>query len=42
MKRNQFDLSESEQRFRDFTSAASEWAWEPDADFKFVHVSGRW
>lgn len=41
MKRNQVDLSESEQRFRDFTSAASDWVWELDADFRFVHVSGR-
>jgi len=41
MKRHQVELSESEQRFRDFTSAASDWAWELDAEGRFVHVSGR-
>lgn len=41
MKRHQVDLSESEQRFRDFTSAASDWVWELDAEGHFVHVSGR-
>lgn len=41
MKRQQVELSESEQRFRDFTSAASDWVWELDAEGRFVHVSGR-
>jgi len=42
MKRNQVELSESEQRFRDFTSAASDWVWELDADARFVHIGGRY
>lgn len=42
MKRHQVDLAESEQRYRDFTSAASDWAWELDAEGRFVHVSGRY
>lgn len=42
LKRHQVDISESEQRFRDFTSAASDWAWEIDADTRFTHVSGRY
>ena len=29
----------SEQRFRDFASAAGHWVWETDADFHFVFVS---
>ena len=29
-------LSESEQRFRDFTSVASDWCWETDKDHKFT------
>lgn len=41
MKRHQVELSESEQRFRDFSSAASDWVWELDADGGFVYVSGR-
>ena len=41
MKRHQAELSASEQRFRDFTSAASDWVWELDAEGRFNHVSGR-
>ncbi len=41
MKRHQVELSNSEQRFRDFTSAASDWVWELDAEGRFNHVSGR-
>ncbi len=29
----------SEQRFRDFASAAGHWVWETDAEFRFVFVS---
>ena len=29
-------LTESEQRFRDFTSVASDWCWETDKDHKFT------
>lgn len=42
LKRHQVEVSESEQRFRDFTSAASDWAWESDAETRFTHVSGRY
>lgn len=42
MKRQQVELSDSEQRFRDFTSAASDWVWELDAESRFTHVSGRY
>ncbi|MEX2454549.1 MAG: PAS domain S-box protein, partial [Rhodospirillaceae bacterium] len=31
---------ESEQRFRDFAEASSDWMWETDADFRFTWVSG--
>jgi PAS domain-containing protein len=41
MKRHQVELFDSEQRFRDFTSAASDWVWELDAESRFTHVSGR-
>ncbi|MEP4379162.1 MAG: PAS-domain containing protein [Alphaproteobacteria bacterium] len=41
MKRQQVELSDSEQRFRDFTSAASDWVWELDSETRFTHVSGR-
>jgi len=34
-------LAESEQRFRDFTQAASDWVWDTDADLRFTFVSGR-
>jgi PAS domain S-box-containing protein len=30
---------ESEQRFRDFAEASSDWLWETDADFRFTWVS---
>ncbi len=42
LKRHEAEISESEQRFRDFTSAASDWAWELDAEGRFTHVSGRY
>lgn len=42
LKRHQVEVSESEQRFRDFTSAASDWAWESDSETRFTHVSGRY
>ena len=42
VKRHEAEISESEQRFRDFTSAASDWAWELDAEGRFIHVSGRY
>ena len=35
-------LAQSDQRFRDFTQAASDWAWELDADLRFTTVSGRY
>ncbi|MBO6781882.1 MAG: PAS-domain containing protein [Alphaproteobacteria bacterium] len=42
IKSHEAEISESEQRFRDFTSAASDWAWELDAEGRFTHVSGRY
>jgi PAS domain S-box-containing protein len=42
LKRHGEQLAESEQRFRDFTTAASDWAWELDADGRFTDVSGRY
>ena len=33
-------LTESEQRFRDFTSVASDWCWETDKDHKFTFFTG--
>ena len=33
-------LSSSEQRFRDFTDASSDWLWETDSDHRFVNVEG--
>ncbi|MGE0255512.1 MAG: ATP-binding protein [Alphaproteobacteria bacterium] len=33
------ELAASEQRFRDFAGAASDWFWETDADRRFVFVS---
>ena len=32
-------LTESEQRFRDFTSVASDWCWETDKDHKFTFLT---
>lgn len=32
-------LAQSEQRFRDFASAASDWLWETDAEHRFVYFS---
>ncbi len=31
-------LNESQQRFRDFASAASDWYWEMDADLRFIDL----
>jgi len=33
------DLSQSEQRFRDFAEASSDWFWEMDADLRFTYFS---
>ncbi|NQV54459.1 MAG: transporter substrate-binding domain-containing protein, partial [Rhodospirillales bacterium] len=33
------NLSESEQRFKDFTDSASDWYWEMGADLRFVSLS---
>lgn len=42
LKLREAALAESEQRFRDFTRAASDWAWELGADLRFTSVSGRY
>ncbi len=34
-------LRESESRLQDFTASASEWAWETDANHRFVYMSDR-
>lgn len=33
---------ESEQRFHDFTDAASDWFWETDENLRFIYFSDRW
>ena len=33
-------MRDSEERFRDFAEAASDWFWEQDADFRFTYFSG--
>lgn len=33
-------LSESQERFRNFAEASSDWLWETDADFRFTVASG--
>lgn len=33
-------LARSEERFRSLTRLSSDWYWEQDADFRFVHVEG--
>lgn len=33
-------LSESQERFRNFAEASSDWLWETDADFRFTAASG--
>jgi PAS domain S-box-containing protein len=33
-------LSESQERFRNFAEASSDWLWETDADFRFTSASG--
>jgi diguanylate cyclase (GGDEF)-like protein/PAS domain S-box-containing protein len=38
-KRAEEALRESEQRFRDFAAAASDWFWETDAEHRFVWMS---
>ena len=35
-------LGNSEQRFRDFADAASDWFWEMDAQLRVVYISDRW
>ena len=40
-KRAERALLESEQRFRDFGEAASDWFWEMDADLRFTYLSDR-
>lgn len=42
LKRHEVEISDSEQRYRDFTSAASDWVWELDAEYRFVYISGRY
>ena len=42
LKRHEAEISDSEQRYRDFTSAASDWVWELDAESRFVYMSGRY
>ncbi len=39
LKRQEAALHESEQRFRDFASAASDWFWEIDTDLRYTFVS---
>ena len=41
LKNREAALGQSEQRFRDFTEAASDWVFELDADLRFISVSGR-
>ena len=38
-KRSAVALHDSEQRFRDFAAAASDWFWETDAEHRFVWMS---
>jgi PAS domain S-box-containing protein len=40
-KRAEEALHRSEDRFRDFAEATSDWMWESDADMKFSYVSAR-
>jgi PAS domain S-box-containing protein len=42
LKQHEAEISDSEQRFRDFASAASDWVWETDVEGRFVHLSGRY
>ncbi len=42
LKNREAALAESEERFRDFTQAASDWVMEIDADLRFTSVSGRY
>lgn len=39
--RAEADLRESESRFRDFATSASDWYWELDEDLRFVSLSDR-
>ena len=34
-------LAESEQKFRDFASASSDWFWEQDENLRFTEISGK-
>jgi PAS domain S-box-containing protein len=38
-QRHELRIRESEERFRDFTEAASDWYWEKDADLRFSYIS---
>jgi diguanylate cyclase (GGDEF)-like protein/PAS domain S-box-containing protein len=38
-RRAQWQVVESEQRFRDFVSSASDWCWETDAEHRFTFIS---
>ena len=40
-KRAEEALAESEERFRDFAEASSDWMWETDADGRFSYISER-
>lgn len=42
LKKREAALRRSEERFRDFTQAASDWVLELDADLRFTSVSGRY
>ena len=42
LKNREAALRKSEERFRDFTEAASDWVLELDADLRFTSVSGRY
>ena len=42
LKNREAALRKSEERFRDFTEAASDWVIEIDADLRFTAVSGRY
>lgn len=42
LKRHEVEISDSEQRYRDFSTAASDWVWELDAESRFVYMSGRY
>lgn len=39
LKQREFALKDSEQRYKDFTTTASDWVWETDKEHRFVEVS---